>query len=122
MKIYILIGHTPVPTSDLLEWGRWMESRERVVKQESIGDMNISTVFLGLDHSFSENGPPLLFESMIFDGPLDETQDRCATWEQAEEMHENMCKRARAVKPKSKLKIEIVNVPLVKNQKDELTS
>ena len=96
MKKYILNGHTPVPTSDLLNWGLWMESKERIVKQEDIGSMKISTVFLGLDHSFSEKGPPLLFESMIFNGPLDETQDRCSTWDQAEEMHENMCKRARA--------------------------
>lgn len=26
----------------------------------------VSTVFLGIDHSFSEDGPPVLFETMVF--------------------------------------------------------
>jgi len=34
-------------------------------------------------------GPPLLFETMIFNGPDDgEYQERCSTWEEAEAMHE----------------------------------
>jgi hypothetical protein len=32
----------------------------------------VSTVFLGLDHNFGMNGPPILFETMVF-GPAEET-------------------------------------------------
>ena len=85
---YILDGKEPVPCGDLLEWGRWLETADRHVAQDRIGPYRVSTVFLGLDHSFG-CGPPLLFETMIF-GPgfdRDEYQERCATWEEAEEMH-----------------------------------
>lgn len=47
----------------------------------------VSTVFLGLDHQW-QDGPPLVFETMIFNGPIHEYQDRCSTWAQAEMMHE----------------------------------
>jgi hypothetical protein len=51
----------------LLTWARWIEDchAERVVKQEDVGDLWISTVFMGLDHNFLD-GPPMLFETMIF--------------------------------------------------------
>ena len=49
-------------------------------------------VFLGLDHSFG-SGPPLLFETMVFGGPLDEEMDRYTTWDEAEAGHKAMVKR-----------------------------
>jgi hypothetical protein len=90
---YILEGHTPKPVEDTLDWGRWFESADRVVKQEMIGaHYYVSTVFLGLDHQWS-GGPPLLFETMVWaDGENVEFQERCSTWNEAEAMH------ARAVK------------------------
>jgi len=48
----------------------------------------VSTVFLGLDHSV--RGPPQLFESMVFGGPLDGTQHRYSTWEEAERGHKHL--------------------------------
>lgn len=44
-------------------------------------------VFIGLDHRFNGEGPPVLFENMIFGGRLDEFQNRCCTWEETELMH-----------------------------------
>lgn len=49
----------------------------------------VSTVFLGLDHGFGLRRP-LLFESMCFNGPLDEAQERYTTWEEAEKGHRAM--------------------------------
>lgn len=82
---FILEGRMPVPV-DLMTWARWFESADRVVAKSEVGDARVSTVFLGVDHSWGE-GPPLLFETMIFGGPHDEYQNRCSTWEQAEAMH-----------------------------------
>lgn len=45
----------------------------------------ISTVFLGLNHGTLTH--PLLFETMIFDGPLDGYQKRCFTYNEAVQMH-----------------------------------
>lgn len=42
----------------------------------------LSTVWLGLNHSFTD-GPPILFESMIFGGPHDGDMRRYATEDDA---------------------------------------
>lgn len=77
-----------IPTDDAMRWGRWFEvNRERrTVKREKVGDSEVSTVFMGLDHSFGE-GPPLWFETMIFGGVHDSWQQRCETWAEAVVMH-----------------------------------
>jgi hypothetical protein len=71
---YILDGHIPVPCEDLLTWARWIEDadQQRIVKQEYVGPFWVSTVFLGLDHSFLDDTPPALFETMVFRDPNDE--------------------------------------------------
>jgi hypothetical protein len=51
----------------------------------------VSTTFLGLDHNWRRSGPPLLFETMIFNGPLHDHQQRYATWEEAEAGHRQAC-------------------------------
>ncbi len=85
MNKYILDGHTPVVEPDLLTWGRWFNDgeRRRVADSEPVKGVRVSTVFLGLDHSFGSEGPPLLFETMIFGGEHNDYQDRYATWDEA---------------------------------------
>ena len=91
---YTLDGQKPVECPDLMKWGTWMETAERRVAKTVISDeVNVSTVFLGLDHSFGE-GSPLLFETMIFGGEHDQYQDRYETWEQAEAGHEKAVRLA----------------------------
>lgn len=92
---YILDGHTPV-ASDPTAWAIWFEANQdtRVVRQEKVNGAAISTVFLGIDHSYGD-GPPILFETMIFGGEHNDYQDRCSTWKQAEAMHETACALAR---------------------------
>ena len=62
----------------------------------SISSRVLSTVFLGIDHSW-DNGPPVLFETMVFGGNHDQYQERCSTWKQAEDMHERACALVRGV-------------------------
>ena len=92
MKMYTLLDHTPIPAPNLLEWARWFEIANRQVEKDHIGDIVISTVFLGIDHSFDVNGPPLLFETMIFGGEFDQEQRRYSTWEEAEAGHQEFVK------------------------------
>lgn len=42
----------------------------------------VSTVFLGLDHSFGD-GPPVLWETMVFNGEHDQDQWRYTSQEEA---------------------------------------
>lgn len=84
--LYILEGRTPVPCSDVIEWAEWMGSHDRRVAHDALGDVEVSTVFLGINYNFL-GGTPALYETMIFGGPLNHYQTRCATWEAAEAMH-----------------------------------
>ncbi len=69
---YILVDGEVVEESNLNRWGEWMQKNSRIVKQEERKGILVSTVFLGLNHNFGE-GPPLLFETMVFPqhGPID---------------------------------------------------
>lgn len=83
---YILIDRTPVAV-DAKTWANFFESIEnRRVAEDQIGNARVSTVFLGLDHNFG-SGDPLLFESMVFGGPLDKEMWRYHTYAEAERGH-----------------------------------
>src|SRR5262245_20975461 len=88
--------HQPIACEDLMVWGQWMETAHRVVEQTALPQGKISTVFLGLDHQFT-NGPPLLFETMVFGGPLDGEQNRYSTWDDAVRGHAHMVKLVEAI-------------------------
>ena len=93
---YTLRDREPVVCT-MLEWGRLMENMERRrVAWDKVGAVEISTVFLGLDHQHGA-GPPLLFETMVFGGDHDGSQDRCSTWEEAERQHRRAVARERGI-------------------------
>ena len=93
MANYILDGKTAVKCNDILKWAAWFEKADRRVAKTEKDDIRISTVFLGMNHSFSK-GPPLLFETMIFGGEHDRDLWRYSTWEEAEKGHLEACKLA----------------------------
>jgi hypothetical protein len=78
---FILEGQTPIECPDLMEWGQWMQTADRHVDKTMVGDVKVSTVFLGLDHRFGDEDRPILFETMIFGGEHDQFQERYDTWE-----------------------------------------
>lgn len=87
---YILNGKRPEACGDLLRWARWIETAERHVASTQIGDVWVSTVFIGLDHNFFGEGPPVLFETLAFvNHQSAETLAfaRYSTWEEAEAGH-----------------------------------
>lgn len=87
MNKYILNGHTPLIEPDTIKWAQWFEKANRIIKSDIVLGSHISTVFLGLDHSFM-GGPPMLFETMIFGGEQDSYQERYSTWDEAEKGHQ----------------------------------
>jgi hypothetical protein len=83
---YILKGREVKP-SNLDDWAKWFERAtkdgSRIVKKTSDGDVRVSTVFIGLTDE--------LFETMIFNGPHDQWQERCETYVEALAQHEKAC-------------------------------
>lgn len=58
----------PVLEPDLITWANWFETsgKQRRVAFDKVGDYEVSTVFLGMDHNFGEGSQPILYETMIF--------------------------------------------------------
>ena len=95
-KYYMLDAqHRLSSTSDVRVWAKWYESADRRVAESFVAGTRVSTVFLGIDHNFSNKGPALLFETMVFGGPLDGECHRWATWKEAEAGHREVCTLAR---------------------------
>jgi len=101
---YILDEHgEPQPCDDVIAWGTWFETAERHVAQdmdEGAGAerVRVSTVFLGLDHNWRDVGPPILWETLVFGGPLDGEMDRYSSLADAVRGHQAMCRRVRAAR------------------------
>jgi hypothetical protein len=82
MKCYIEVNGKPVAEPDVSKWGAWFEQANRTVADMVTEQVRVSTVFLGIDHSFG-GGEPLLYETMIFGGKEDGYQKRYSTRENA---------------------------------------
>ncbi len=79
---YILVDKHPVIENNSLMWATWMQTADRTVNKTQIGDVEVSTVFMGRDHQFGES-LPLFFETRIFGGKHDGYIDRYSTWAEA---------------------------------------
>lgn len=81
---YILTSDgEPSPCESMMVWATWMQSatadeERRIALDELADNVTVSTVFLGLDHQYG-NGPPLLFETMVFGGSFNYEMRRYST-------------------------------------------
>jgi hypothetical protein len=87
-RYFILEGHIPV-ACDVLTWSRWFEDHygNFHVNWTEQDDVCISTVFLGINHNFFGDGPPILFETMVFIAGDGVHQERYRTWDEAAAGH-----------------------------------
>lgn len=94
-----------VEVEDCITWGRWFEdatSQRQVGYTQITSEISVSTVFLGVDHRFPgfPSGPPILFETLVFGGPLDGDGNRYSSWDDAEIGHKAFVRLARAYQEK----------------------
>ena len=75
----------PAIEPSIMKWARWLEASanaegpaRRVVAYTDIVGGWVSTEFLGLDHNFSNIGPPLLWETAVYGGTRDGSRWRCS--------------------------------------------
>lgn len=91
MNLYYTLDENknPVPV-DMWEYAMKHQQVTHVAKDVLEIDgvsVRVSTVFLGLNHAWGEDMPPILFETMIFGGEHDQYQERYNTWDEAVEGH-----------------------------------
>lgn len=72
---------------------QWAESfrdpAQKRVAHDTVGDAEVSTVWLGLNHAW-DDGPPLIFETMVFGGEHSDWQDRYSTEAEALAGHQRV--------------------------------
>lgn len=100
------LNHVPVNHK---QWADWVIDRDtrkidwRKVALSELDDVpgkpNISTVFLGRNHQYNPDGPPILYETMVFwDGhSMDNYCVRYLTREEALSGHDTVCTAVRAI-------------------------
>lgn len=77
----------PIPVDHLMDLVKLFEDNDlRRVGWDVINGNTISTVFLAINHNFGE-GPPILWETMIFGGKHDQYQQRYSSLEEAKKGH-----------------------------------
>jgi hypothetical protein len=103
------------PIYDTLKWGKLLEDKNyKIVKQEPTpgGRYWVSTVWMGIDHSFTwiedkPNPRPIIFETMVFDqkdnnDPMaDNDMDRYSTEAEAAIGHMHMLKKWTEIEARS---------------------
>lgn len=89
-QFYILEGKTPKPITieEYVELG--LEKTNRVVERTELPNgILVSTIFLMFDHQlYPGDGPPILFETMIFGLNNEEYQERYCTYDEAVAGHQ----------------------------------
>lgn len=85
----------PVSMTDVLAWGRWFETADRLVaRTELLSGRFVVTIFVGVRSNPS--GPPRLFETLL--GNLEDerilgSEGTAATWEEALANHQAVVAR-----------------------------
>lgn len=92
-KWYILDENNNLVESNIIEFSKFPKERLNIAKT-NVDNSKISTVFLGLDHSWSED-EILVFETMVFGGDLDGEMARYSTHEEAQLGHQIMVNRVK---------------------------
>lgn len=87
---------TVIEEPDIFKWGKWFMTADRTVCKTMVGESEVSTVFLSIDHAF-DGGRPVLFETMVFGLPDDEeVMHRYHTWQEAQVGHDRTVKTLRS--------------------------
>jgi|SRR5215475_4827360 len=90
----------------LTEWAQAFENMTEEARRialtqigtDEAGDpITVSTVWIGLDHRWFADGPPLIFESMVFGGTYDGKAERYATEAEALAGHWRMVQSMRTL-------------------------
>lgn len=75
----------------LLEWAKDFESGNRRVDDTNRFGIRVSTIWLGLNHEYSPDMPPLIFESMVFYRGKSIACERYSSEQEAVKGHKKLC-------------------------------
>jgi hypothetical protein len=82
--------HRVVPAKNDDAWFDWCSdiANRRVALTEISADLEVVTSFLGLDLSFGQQDPPVVFETLVCGGKYDGFNLRASSWDEAQLAHQ----------------------------------
>ena len=98
-RYYMLGDSGVVEEPDHAKWAQWYETtydKVRSVASTKVHNVTISTVFLAMNMTLARAEPPLLFETRVKGGWLNDQWERYSTLDQAKAGHEAWVARVRA--------------------------
>ena len=85
---YYIFENNQVEKVSFEKWAIWYQTANRKIEKTIVlSEIEVSTIFLSIDHNFYKSGKPILFETMIFGGALDGYQWRYTDLEAAKKGH-----------------------------------
>lgn len=84
-NFYIMKNKVPVRVEDEQEWRNWFVAADHRIALDELGGAIVSTVFLGIDEADG-----MLFETMVFNGPLPPYRQCYRTCAEAEHRHQEI--------------------------------
>jgi hypothetical protein len=105
-RYYVLCADGVAEEPDFGQWVAWHASwyeKLRCVARTSVKFGNVVTVFLGVNMALAESDPPLLFETRVMGGWLDDQSERYSTLEEARAGHQAWVARIRAMEQENEL-------------------
>ena len=93
--MYIEVDGKPVPV-DTLEGAAWLEehTEDRIVGNDEVDGVHVSTCFIAINHQFHPDGPPLVYETLVR-GDDDMYIRRYSTREEARVGHNRVLNKLR---------------------------
>ncbi len=105
-RYYVLCGDRVRPEPDFRKWVAWHAEcyeKQRCVVRTPVKFGTVVTVFLGVNMALAESDPPVLFETRVEGGWLNDQWERHATLDEARAQHEAWVARVRALEQQNEL-------------------
>jgi hypothetical protein len=99
-RYYVLRDGEVIEEPDYAQWTEWSKSSSeagRCIASTTLNYGTVATVFLAMQMTLSKADPPLLFETRVKGGWLNDEWQRYSTLEAAKAGHEVWVARVRAV-------------------------
>ena len=97
-RYYILRDGEVIEEPDYTKWSAWFESAYKnveLIAESRLGGSTVSTRFLALSMTLAQDSPPMLFETTVNGGWLDNQRERFSSLDEANTGHENWVRRVK---------------------------
>ena len=110
LRYYLLNEDHSLRQVPLMEWSNAFEVMDHTIAWSGNANKYVSTIFLGMDHSLFGEGPPIVFETMVFvnKGTYNEELDqiRYCSWAAAQAGHKR-CVQKYLINQKTRVGVDI---------------